>query len=214
MDMHGFSPARVCALLLLLTLGVSGQAPRPQPAVATKPVANSVKFGNVQCLTTDEVFETFGLSHEQWQVVDGEIKGRVTANPGELHFLMKKPFSASEFVFGFNVRSKWYQGAVLILDDSKFVFSRGNWGNAATLSSLNGVEKRLPGQVLETDQYHAVEIHYAQGEVTVYYDGKVVDKRRFLKHSATPKFFVGFLGYDGEYSFKDFFLKTKQVGEH
>jgi len=206
------SLARVCAIFLLLTVNGTGQTPSPQSAGGTK-VVNSVKLGSVKCLSDAEIFATFGLKREQWQVVDDTIKGKVSATSGEGEFLTKKPFNASEFSFGFSVRSKWYQGVVLILDDSKFVFSHGHWGNAATLSSLNGVETRLPGQVLEPEQYHAVELHYAQGEVTVYYDGKLAEKRRFLKHSSNPKFFVGFIGYDADYNIKGLFLKIKQVGE-
>jgi len=208
------SVARVCATLLLLVANGSGQTPNPQPANATKSVVNSVKFGSVKCLSIEEIFDTFNLKHEQWQVVDGAIKGKVSAASGEGEFLTKKPFNASEFSFGFSVRSKWYQEAILIVDDSRFIFSRGNWGNTATLSTLNGAEHRLPGQVFEPERYHTIELHYAQGEVTVYYDGKPVEKRRFLKHSSNPKFFVGFMGYDAEYSIKDLFLKTKQVGEN
>jgi hypothetical protein len=203
---------RGCVPLLLMVVNGTGQTPSPQTTSATKFVVNSVKLGSVTGLNPGEAFETFDLNREQWQVAGGAIQGKVSADTGKGEFLTKKPFNASELSFGFSVRSRWYQGLVLILDDSKFVFSRGHWGNTATLSSMNGVEKRLPGQVLEPEQYHAVELHYAQGEATVYYDGKPVEKRRFLKHSSHPKFFVGFIGYDGEYSIKDLFLVTKQVG--
>lgn len=211
-QMNAFTGLRVCAPFLLLVVNGFGQTPSPQAAHPTKSVVNSVKLGSVTCLDPSEIFETFDLNREQWHVVDGAIQGKVGAETGKGEFLTRKPVNASEFSFGFNVRSRWYQGVVLILDDSKFVCSRGHWGNTATLSSLNGAEKRLPGQVLEPDQYHAVELRYAQGEATVYYDGKPIEKRRFLKHSPKPNFFVGFLGYDTEYSIKDLFLVTKQVG--
>jgi hypothetical protein len=203
---------RACVPFLLLVVDGSGQTPSPQTTNTTKSVVNSAKLGSVTCLNAGEAFEMFDLNREQWHVVDGAIQGKVGAETGKGEFLTKKPFNASEFSFGFSVRSRWYQGVVLLLDDSKFVFSRGHWGNAATLSALNGVEKRLPGQVLEAGQYHAVELHYAQGEATVYYDGKPVEKRRFAKHSSIPIFFVGFIGYDTDYSIKDLFLVTKQVG--
>ncbi len=212
MNAFGVCLVRVCVPFLLLVSNGSGQTPSPQTAGATKSVTHSVKLGSVPSLSASEIFDRFDLKHEQWQVVDGAIQGKVSADTGKGEFLTRNPFNASEFSFGFNVRSRWYQGVVLILDDSKFVFSRGHWGNTATLSSLNGVEKRSPGEVLQPDQYHAVELHYLQGEATVYYDGKPVEKRRFLKHSSNPKFFVGFIGYDGEYSIKDLFLVTKQVG--
>jgi hypothetical protein len=212
MNTFTVSLVRVCALLLLMMLNGSGQTPNPQDANATKSLVNSVKLGKVTCLSHGDAVDMFGLKREQWDVAGGAIQGKVGAETGEGEFLTKKPLNASEISFGFSVRSKWYQGAVLIVDDSKFVFSRGHWGNTATLSSLNGVEKRLRGQVVEADQYHTVEIHYAQGEVTVYYDGKSVDKVRFLKHGSSPKFFVGFIGYNGDYSIKDMFLVTKQVG--
>ena len=203
---------RACVPFLLLVANGSGQTPRPQTANGTKSAVNSVKLGSVTSLSPEELFEMFDLNRDQWQVEDRAIQGKVGADTGKGEFLTRKPFTASELSFGFSVRSKWYQGVVLILDDSKFICSRGHWGNTATLSSLNGVEKRLRGQVLETDQYHAVELHYAQGEATVYYDGKPIEKRRFLKHSSNPKIFVGFIGYDGEYSIKDLFLVTKQMG--
>ena len=74
------SVARVCATLLLLVANASGQTPNPQPAKATKSVVNSVKFGSVKCLSIEEIFDTFNLKREQWQVVDGAIKGK-----GQLH---------------------------------------------------------------------------------------------------------------------------------
>ena len=104
------------------------------------------------------------------------------------------------------MKSKWYHGALVRFDDYFVYYSRGHWLNSATMVATPDGERRFNKKVEQPDQFSRVEVNYADGALTFYYNGEVEDVVDIPKRYRSGSIVVGFCGYNAAYAIRDVVL--------
>ena len=123
--------------------------------------------------------------------------------------LVREPFKASQFEFGFSVKAKWYHGIVARFGAYSAHYSRGHWLNSATMLSTPGNERRFPRIVDKPDEFARVEARYDNGSLTFLYNGQLEGGVDIPPEYRNEPIVVGFCGYNSAYVIRDVVFRKR-----
>lgn len=192
-------------LLLSSANKVLESVTRSGPPTARPPnQSKRVKF-----IPIENVKEAFGLG-SKWNVKEGVLSG-YAGDIGPAKRLMRFPISASQFVYGFKIKAKWYHTAYFTLADRGNVpvlVSVGFWENQGTYVSVAGRQKsRSEGKVEHPEKWAQLEVQMRGDRTVFFYNGMQVAEYIFLKKvEAVSRFKLGFASHETEIAVRDFYV--------
>jgi hypothetical protein len=96
-------------------------------------------------MTPQDIMAKFTFPNKTFEIVDDHVTGTAPslrhAAGSSQYVWLAAPVSYLNFEYGFSIKARWYQIAILNIDGRLYEFSRGHWGNAATLV-LDGAEEK------------------------------------------------------------------------
>ena len=107
------------------------------------PTTQKKPSGKVMAL--EDVFESLSLKGQGFVLkdscIDGEVEGGKSPCTSRSPSLSKPDYTfKGSCEYSFKIKAKWYQSAILMIDDKRYEMSVGNWANNGTRIVVGGEE--------------------------------------------------------------------------
>jgi hypothetical protein len=148
-----------------------------------------------------------------WRVDGKQIVGRagsIDAESGRI--LMKEPFQARSFAFGFRILAKQYRVILVMIDGQKYMYSRGHWHNTGGfILTPDGPERHRGTETIpDASKWGKMDAKLANDQLVLYYNDEVAARCPVKTSRGQPHTIrVGFGSHEVTVAVRDVYLRKR-----